>query len=210
MFVNVRDFFNARVADFPPDSVGGDLFAALLLIIEQLGQLSAEVISISGEVAQKIAVKAAAKRQLDSILKDIAGMSITMAGEFPGIERQFQSPDNKSVLNLIASGRAFAVDAGAYKTDFIRYGLTFDFIARLTAATDALEAANHAANDGKQERIGKNAALVPVVKDGLLKVTRLKPIVSMKYRDDPANLSAWRYASHVEREPRPEKPEPKP
>ena len=41
MFLKVRDFYNARKADFPPDTTGGELFAALLTIIEQIEALSA-------------------------------------------------------------------------------------------------------------------------------------------------------------------------
>ena len=42
MFLRVREFYNARNAEFPAESVGGGLFAALLLIIDQLEQLAAD------------------------------------------------------------------------------------------------------------------------------------------------------------------------
>lgn len=209
MFLKVRDFFNARKSDFPFGSVSGGLFAELLSIIEQIEQLAAEKISVVGDVAQAIDVKGDAKDTVEAILQDIADMAATMAYEFNGFEEKFRMPRNRSSLNLISAGRAFAADAQPYEADFIRYGMEpSDFIARLTDATDALEAAYNETDESTQARIGKNAAFVPLVKNGTEKVKRLNPIVRIKYRPDAANLAAWIYASHVEREPQPKKPEP--
>jgi hypothetical protein len=209
MFLRVRDFFNARKADFPAESVGGGLFAALLLIIQRLEQLSADKFSVIGDVAQAIDIKGDAKDLLNDLLQDNADMATTMAYEFNGFEHKFRMPRNKGVPSLIAAGRAFAADAAQYRADFVRYGLEPDFIGALTAATDALEAAYSDTDDSTQERVGTNAALAPLFKDGTEKIKRLDPIIKIKYRNDAANLSAWIYASHVAREPQPaQKPEP--
>ena len=208
MFLNVRDFYNARKADFPSETTGGELFAALLTIIEQIEALSAATLSITGGVARMIDVKGDAKALFVNLLKDISGISGAMTFEFNGLEHRFRTPRNRSVPNLIAAGRAFASDAVEFKDDFVRYGLKADFISELAAATDTLEAAYSDLNDRIQERIGKNAAFAPLLRDGMEMVTRLQPIVKMKYRTDAENLSAWIYASHVEREPNPEKPQP--
>lgn len=206
MFLKVRDFFNARTAEFPADSVGGVLFAALLLIIEQIEQLAAEKISVVGDVAQAIDIKGDAKDLVETLLQNIADMATTMAYEINGFEEKFRMVRNRSALNLISAGRAFAADAADYQADFIKYGLEANFITELTAATDALEAAYGETDESTQERIGKNAAFVPLIKDGTEKVKRLDPIVKIKYRNDAAALSAWIYASHVEREPQAHKP----
>jgi hypothetical protein len=203
MFLKVRDFFNARAADFPADSIGGQLFAALLLIIQQLEQLGTDKISVTGDVAQFVDIKGDAKDLLYSLLQDISDMAATMAYEINGLEDKFRIPRNRSVQNLILTGRAFAADAGDYRADFTEYGLAPDFITQLTAATDALAAAYGETDESTQERVGTNAALVPLFKDGMVKVNRLQPIIRMKYRNNAANLSAWIYASHLEREPHP-------
>jgi len=201
MFLKVRDFYNTRAADFPADSVGGELFATLSAVIEQLESLNTNKVSLTGDVAQFIDIKGDAKDLVRDLLEDIGDMAATMSYEINGLEDKFRVPQNKSVPSLIATGRAFARDAADYKTDFVKYGLAPDFIARLTAATDALEAAHSRTDDGTQERIGTIAALVPLFKSGMEKVGRLQPLVRMKYRNDAANLSAWVYASHLAREP---------
>jgi hypothetical protein len=208
MFLRLRDFYNARAADFPADSVGGQLFTALLSIVEQLVQLGTDKFSIVSDVAQAIDIKGDAKDLLYSLLQDMRDMAAAMAFEINGLESKFRIPRNRSVQNLILAGRAFAADAGEYKDAFISYGLAPDFIRQLTTATEALAAAASSSDEGTQERVGANAALVTLFKDAMLKVNRLDPIVRIKYRNDAANLAAWIYASHREREPRTPAPPP--
>lgn len=208
MFLKVREFFSSRTADFPADSVGGGLFAALLPIIEQIERLAAEKISVAGDVAQAIDIKGDAKDLLTDRLQDIVEMAETMAFEINGLEHKFRIPKNRGVPSLVATGRAFAAEAAEHRADFIRYGLKADFLDELTAATAALEAAYSETDESTQERVGTNAAFVPLIKDGTEKVKRLDPIVKIKYRSDAANLSAWIYASHVAREPQPAKVQP--
>lgn len=206
MFFKVRDFFTQHAASFPADSVGGQLFAALLLIISQIEQLSAQTLSAIGEVGQSIDVKGDAKDLLRDLLQDIVQMARTMAFEINGLENKFRMPRNQGVPSLIAAGRAFAADALEYKADFIRYGLSADFITQLTAAADALEQAYSETGEDTQERIGKIASVVPLFEDGMIKVNRLNPIVKMKFRNDAAALAAWTFAKHVERAPQSPKP----
>jgi len=212
MFLKVRDFFTQHAASFPADSVGGMLFAALLLIIEQIEQLAAEKLSVIGAVGQSIEIKGNAKDLLEVRLEDIADMALSMAFEFAGIEERFRLPGNRSVQNLIAAGRAFAADAVEYEAHFKRYGLDGNFIEKLTQATDALEAAYAETGEDTQQRVGTIAALVPLFSDGTIIVKRLDPIVKIKFRNDAATLAAWTFAKHVERAPQSEKPaeQPKP
>jgi hypothetical protein len=65
MFLKVRDFFTQHAADFPPDTIGATLFAALLSIIEQIEQAAAQKVSAIGEVGQSIDVKGDAKDAFD-------------------------------------------------------------------------------------------------------------------------------------------------
>jgi hypothetical protein len=202
MFSRVRDFFNQYAADFPPASIGGNLFAALLAIVAQLEQLSAETISAKGEVGQMIDVKGDAKDKLQDLLEDIVDMARTMAYEIAGLEDKFRMPRNMGVVRLVATGRAFAADAAEYRVQFIAYGLPTTFIDDLTAATDTLEAAYQETDIDTQTRVGKIAALVPLFADGMTNVKRLDPIVRRHFRGNPQAFAAWTFATHLERDPR--------
>lgn len=124
-----------------------------------------------------------------------------MAYVINGLEELFRMPRNLNDQNLIAAGRAFAADAAAYVATFKEYGLPADFIAQLTAATDAFEASVSTTDTAEQSRIGSTASFAPHIKEGMIVVRRLDPIVKMKYGNDAAAMAAWTFAKHVERPP---------
>jgi hypothetical protein len=206
MFLRIRDFFKSNAADFPAETVGSEQFAALLVLVARIERLSAETFSAMGKVGQAVNIKSDARKQLNDLLLDISAIAASMAYDINGLERKFRMPRNRGVPGLIAAGRAFAADAVAYQAEFVRCGLGQDFINELTAATDRLETALNQTGDHTQERIGKNASLEPLFREAMVKVKRLQPIVRMKYRQDAAKLSAWIYASHLERDLRAERP----
>jgi len=201
MFLKVRDYNALYGAGFPAASIGAVLFAALLALIEQIEQISAEKLSAEGELGQSIEVKGNAKDFLEDLLEDIANMAVTMSYEIAGIANKFKLEHNRSVQNLITAGRAFAANAVEYRADFIRYEFEENFIEELIAATDALEAAYAEAGEDTQERMGKNAALAPLFKQGMTTVKRLDPIVKKRFRGNAEALAAWTFAKHVERAP---------
>ena len=202
MFLRVRDFFTARAAMFPADSMAGTLFAALLAIISQLEQLSAGKVSVLGDEGQARNVKGDARDFLDNLLQDIADIAASLAYEINGLEDKFRMPRSRSAQNLIAAGRAFATDAPQYSAQFINAGLDATFIEDLTGATNELEAAYNSTDTATQERVGTNAAFVPLFKDGIVIVNRLNPMIRMKFRGNAADFAAWAFASHVERPPK--------
>ena len=202
MFLRVRDFFTARAAMFPADSMAGTLFAALLAIISQLEKLSADKVSVLGEEGQARNVKGDARDFLDGLLQDIADITASLAYEINGLEDKFRLPRSRSVQNLIAAGRAFATDAPQYKAQFTNAGLDSTFIEDLIEATDQLEAAYSSTDTATQERVGTNAAFVPLFKDGSVIVNRLNPIIRKKFRGNAADFAAWVFASHIERPPK--------
>ncbi len=205
MFLRVRDFFTARAASFPVDSMAGQLFAALLAIITQLEQLNADKISFIGDEDQSRSIKGDARDFLDGLLQDVADIAGSLAFEIAGLEDKFRMPRNRNVQKLIAAGRAFSADANAYKTQFIAAGSDATFIADLTAATDALEQAYSSTDTAVQERVGTNAAFVPLFKEGIVTVTRLNPLMRKKFRGNAANFAAWTFAGHIERPPKKKK-----
>lgn len=203
MFLKARDFFAERAGDFPAASIGGALVAALVPVVEQLEALDVQKVSQTGAAAQGVDVSGDARQIVEDKTQDIADMTRAMAYEIDGLEEQFRMPRNRSKLNLIAVGHAFAGDAAAYQAQFIAYGMPANFIADLNAAVAALEAATSDADISTQARVGTNAAFEPLIKSGMEKIRRLDPIVKMKYRQSAQNFAAWIYASHIERAPSP-------
>lgn len=209
MFLRVRDFFAARAADFPSDSVAMTIFTPLPAIIDQIAEIAGEQLSTRGAYAQAIEIKGDARDILSVRLRDISDLATTLAYEINGLEEKFRMPRNRSDQNLIAAGRAFAADALPFKEEFVALGMNGTFINDLTAATDAFEQSLAPANTTGQEKAGKTAAIAPLIDGGMVIVRRLTPIVRQKYRNSAAGLAAWETARHVERTlPKPPSPPP--
>lgn len=206
MFLKVRDFMQERSADFPAASIGAILLAALVVIINTIAALAGEQVSAKGDYGQQKDIKGDARDVLYVQLRQISGLAKSMAYVINGLENKFRMPRNLNDQNLIAAGRAFASDAPEYKATFVEYGMASNFITQLTAATDALEAAVAAAGAAEQSKIGSTASFAPQIKEGMIIVRRLDPIVKMKYGNDAAAMAAWTFAKHVERAPQAPKP----
>jgi hypothetical protein len=106
----------------------------------------------------------------------------------------------------IARARSIAADAAPYKEIFIGHSLEEDFIENLNNKADALEQAlsNAASQTGK--RTGATGKKLLSTKNASKIVKNLDPIVRKRYRDDPAKLAAWNFASHVQRDAAPNPP----
>lgn len=207
MFLRVQDFILARVSFFPAASVAGIIFASLQVIITTIAGLAGEQISAKGNLGMASDVRGDARDVLYVMLMEISGMARSLSYVVNGLERKFRMPYNRSDQNLIAAGRAFAADAVEYEAQFIDMKLDEDFIAKLIAATDALEQAYAEADTAEQSKIGSTASFAPHVAAGMIAVRRLDPIVKRTFRNDAAALAAWTFAKHVERAPQRSTPE---
>lgn len=148
-----------------------------------------------------------AEEKLDEIIEEVADFAASMTDEFPELDEKFRKPRGSSRRRKIAAARAFAADAVDYKAAFKGRGMDADFMEILGARADALEEALAAAGLETAERVGATGNLPLLVKDANKIIKSVDPIVRKKYRDNPAKLAAWVFASKVQRDAQP-KPKP--
>ncbi len=105
----------------------------------------------------------------------------------------------------MALARAFLTESLAYNADFIAYGLNANFRLALDEEANAFEASFAAAATAKAEQVAAT------IREGMIDVRVLDPVVRNKYADNPGKLAAWVSASHVQAVPStPENPPPPP
>jgi hypothetical protein len=107
-----------------------------------------------------------------------------------------------AILQDRAWHRAFAQDAGPLSNEFIGHDLRATFLADLNADIVSVQEAIHDHTAAKDTHIAARAAIDAAMEAGLTEVRRLDAIVKNRLRDDPAAVSVWRSARHVERGPR--------
>ncbi|HQU86143.1 MAG TPA: hypothetical protein PKY59_23650 [Pyrinomonadaceae bacterium] len=183
--------------------------AAFAAIQTAVAQLEAKGILRSSAGDAKLSNSAQRRfRRLEhnETLKSIAKTAREIAAENADFVNKFiLSRTNKSDLDRIQTGRAFAVDLVPVKTFFTDLGQDEDFIEDLVEETDAFEATINDQDESNRDRIGANADIDDILNDALKSVRTLKIVVPNLFKGNPGKLADWTAASHVERPPKSKK-----
>ena len=199
MLTRVRDFGATHAAEFPPTSFGGEQFAAVGQVVEELTRLATAQSSGAGSARLGSANRAASREELRDDLQAIARTARAMSLDVPGLEDKFRLPRSGSDQALLTTARVFAADAAPLKAEFVRHELPADFLEDLNRDIEAFERAVNSQNTGKGAQVTATAAIDAAVERGMNAVQRLDAVVRNKFRDDPARLAAWESAKHTPR-----------
>ena len=140
-------------------------------------------------------------------VRDVA-RSLALAGT-PGITYEaFRLPRSRSYVSTAATAQAFAEAAQPNKAKFIERGLAATFIEDLKALTTQLDTASGDRVEARLEQTGGTAGLRALASAGLKLVQQLRPMMRLKFADNPVKLGAWNLAARVEsnRDPAPATP----
>lgn len=207
MGIRVNDFFAVREESIAVNAVAVAFTASLKQKTANFARQLENQIAGQGTAKQKTGLSDSHFDELKDAMRDIVNFATAMAREIDGLENKFRMPRSGGKRNMIAAARVFAADAQIFKANFIDYGMPAGFIEDLTAKANALEQTISDSNLAKETRIGATSELGVQAKEIVDLVRRLDPIVRMIYRHDAANLAAWTFASHIQRD---DKPKPKP
>ncbi len=199
MVNTAANFFTPRMADFMQNRVAAVKIPMLTQKVFSISTHREAQISGTGTSKLKTAVTSNQFDELWDTMKNIVNFATVMAADIEGLENKFRMPRSHSRRNLIASAKVFAADAVNFKDDFINYGILADFINDLLTKADNLEQSILETSSATEARVGAVSELAIDVKAAVELVRQLNPIVRMIYRNDPANLAAWTFASHIQR-----------
>ncbi len=199
MLRRVRDFGATHATDFPTDTLGSALFAAVGTTITEIEQAAATQASKGSSAKQETESKSLAREALLEEMEAIGLTARALALKNPGLENKFRVPRTASDSDLLNAARAFLTDATPLSAEFIRHEMPADFLDDLREAITAFEHAITARNQNREGRISATASLDAIIDAGFKQVKQLNAVVRNKYRNDSAMLAAWTSASHVER-----------
>ena len=202
MLTRVRDFGATHAAEFPPASFGGEQFAAVGQVVEELTRLATAQSSSAGSARLGSANRAAAREELREDLQAIARTARAMSLDVPGLEDKFRLPRSGSDQALLTTARVFAADAVPLKAEFVRHEMPANFIEDLNASISQMEEAIRDQNASKRARKAAVAAIDEAMDRGIEAVRRLDPVVRNKFGARPNVLAEWESARHTQRAPR--------
>jgi hypothetical protein len=210
MFIRVGDFGAEHAAAFPPASLGGQKFAALSNVVDELEQHGTTQAASGGAARTSTDAKKAARENVRRKMAAISETARAMEPSRPGIAASFRMPTSEGDQALLNTARAFAEAATPLASEFIQREMPADFLEELTDAIETFESARNSQNVNTEKRVTATAAIEEVVDRGTALVRELDAIVRNKFRGDQATLAGWESARHVERSPRRTTSEPPP
>lgn len=202
MLTRVRDLGATLVSSFPAASLGGQKFAALDTIVDDLETHGEMQSSGHGAARAGTSAKRAARMEVRERLVEIRETARALEESIPGVSDKFRIPRGNGDQALINSARAFVSAATPIKNDFLQREMPASFLEDLTAAINTFESAVNDKNTNTEKRISATAAINQGLERGVKLVRELDSIVRNKFRKDAAILAAWTSASHIERPPR--------
>lgn len=198
--IRANDFLQESQTDFADNAWATEQIGDLAAEIAAVGDAKEDQISRDGDARQSYEAAETASEQLKIAMDDVIDFAVTMADQIDGIEEKFRHVRTGGKRARIARARVFAADALPYKDLFTGRGLESNFIENLNNKADALEQALARAVLKTGDRVGATSQRLLSIKKSSKIVTSLDPVVRKRYRDDPAKLAAWDYASRVWRQ----------
>lgn len=199
MFVRVCEFGTQFAASFPADSYGSDLFEKLGKVVEDLTTHAFHQSKGRSSVRESSASKAAGRDELYRRLDAISRTARVMTYTIPGLENKFRMPRGLGDSALLVLARSFASDAEPLKGEFIKRGMSANFIEELIELADDFDATIRQKVKHRGKQVAATAAIDEVVERGVRTVRELDVLVRNLLGDDGSALAAWASASHVER-----------
>jgi len=202
-YVRVRDFGVENAADFPKNSAGEANFK---IIADELPNVEASGALQESNIGEATTVsKESAAVEIRADMREINRTARALAVDNPEIGALFGMPQGDNYQTLLSAATAFYNNSAQYEAQMISYGLPADFRTDLLADITVLQQAITAQNEAKDTKTGATGAIDASMKIMNEALRRLRGIVANVYRSNPAKLSAWASASHVERAPKKKK-----
>ena len=142
----------------------------------------------------KAAAGAAVIDDLDAINFAARALAVTT----PGLEDKFRLPRKANEQEVLASARAFAIDATPLKDKFIAFEMPANSLEDLAADIADLEAALSRRRSTRTSQVRATALMEAALTEALEIFQQLKVVVHNKVKDDDGLMAAWLRASRSE------------
>src|SRR5215831_18684391 len=159
MLARVHTFGRNHARQFPADTVGGRMFAAVGKCLLDVTRHQAA--RASGRKGARGATTPwlVARRGLRQRLQALRRTARALALDTPGFDRPFQLPRGNGDKHLLTVSRSFARHAAKHRDRFIEHGLPPTFLDDLDAGIDGFEQALRNRASARAARIGANASV---------------------------------------------------
>lgn len=176
-------------------------FAALAAKVNEIEALAGAQMTAIGESGQEFDQKGGSREDLIDPMTRVANAARAAEPDFPGIQARFRFRRNLNDADLLAKSRSFIEAENDFSSIIEEYGGGTSWVADLTAAADAFEAAINEASSA----VGSRSATTAQINQAVAEAMQLKRtcgfLVPNYLGDDVGAMAAWQTAAHVENAP---------
>ncbi len=218
MFGRVKTFGADNAADFASGSVAQTNFSSIDQVIAGLDKAKA------GQVSNR---NTSMETLLNAVRLDIQNITRTAAAidqDEPGFADKFHLPKAYNPAALLTTADAFLLQLTSQSTDdaatktakaalvakFTAHEMNANFVTNLQTDRAAITNAEADMESDSEDRVGNTAVISPLIRQGMKAINTLDAIMHNKYSAQPDKMAAWTSASHIERDPQRNNPQPTP
>lgn len=202
MFLRVRRHGADEAASLAANSFVTSLFNNLAQVITELETHTNAQASGLSSARESSRSKDVARDELERTLQAISRTARSMRLSVPGLEEKFRFTRDLKDQDLLTTARMFATDALPLKAEFVKRGLSPDFLEELDEDIEAFENSLTRRTQVTTTHITATATIDDLIERGMGIVRELDAIMRNLYEGNPGKLAAWLSASRVERAPR--------
>lgn len=173
------------------------------VVTDLTGHITSQTDHTFGGLGATRKMRALRRALVKDHMRPIARIATADLPPTPEVQPLTMPSGKPSAALLIARARGMAASAGRFATVFTGAGLPADFVAQLTAATDALEAARDQQTSTLSSRSGATDVLGDTLQRGRRIVGVLDSMVAKSLNDDPELMTAWKSAKRIRHMGRP-------
>lgn len=189
----------ADFADLPKSSEGAKAAELLRQNVSAIESASSRQTSHDGSAREGTAGKKIVREAIKEFVRRYSRTAQVIARRKDGFAERFPSPSNATDEQLLAIARSVQNAVGENKADFIKLGISEDYIASadetLESFTNLVEASNSALGS-RSAAVSEREQLFDNAEDNF---AVLNAYIKNHYHQNPAKLAAWKIASHIER-----------
>lgn len=173
----VREFGADNAADFPATSLGGQKFAEINGLADELDTHGSDQSLGHGAAKTSTGAKKAARELLRQLMRAISETAKGMESVYPGISKTFRLPTSNGDEALLNAARAFVAAATPLKAEFISREMPATFLDDLSATIDQFESIRDSQNQNVGKRVSATASIKQILERGMTLKRELDPIV---------------------------------
>jgi hypothetical protein len=217
-FKRIQTFGDTNTADFAAGSVAQTNFSTIDQVIAGLD--TAKAGQMDNADTSKDTLYDAVRLDIQSITRTAAAID----QEEPGFADTFRPPKAYNPAALLTTTDAFLLQLAVQPTDsaaiktaksalvakFIAHEMNANFVTNLQTDRQAIADEEKNMENDSEDRVGNTAVISPLIRQGMKALNTLDAIMHNKYSAQADKMAAWTSASHIERDPQRNNPQPAP